>query len=450
MEKHSSLNALLHITIISIGILVITLNLPFKAKIFGDWTFHAEAKQITEWVWGRAPLTSVTLTKAPGPSLFYAVPYVFAGPGNDDVYYWRWAVVWNTLWSILSIWLICRAALTLFGDISIARVAWVSAFIVPMHIYYSIGVLAEIMAFSGCAFILYGISVFFRQTGTAENGGSISIILGILFLVSARPNSALLLPCFLLIVWFLWRNASRTLKLRLFEFLKIPLLVGTILLTTLSLGLRSLPGNQQQPLQESYLIYVMHHGRFQFRKEPWDWRFWENSIRPDSEDYQDWEESKLSLKEQIDNRHETMFQVYSNWLIKDFFEHPLNFFKQALIRLLFGHYLQINSADVSRFTIGPVSGYYVFWGVHFIVNLFNLTLITAAIVGFFRTYRKIPEILLMIVPWLSLIIFHAFTYMEHRYIFPVRPLILLFAAPALLGWVHYLKQRYNHSHSDNY
>jgi hypothetical protein len=439
MKKIKVFSAQFLIIFLSIAALAILLNLPFRAKIFGDWTFHAEAKQITEWVWGKTPLASVELTKAPGPSLFYAVPYIFAGPGKDDAYYWKWAVVWNTIWSILAIWLIGRAASILYGSSKFSMIVAVLAFLVPIHIYYGIGIIAETMAFCGCAFLVYGIVLFFREQEKSAMSSSVFIITGILFLIAARPNSALLLPCFLLIAGYLWKKSRYKIKPALIRFIKIPFLISSLLLVMMSLGIRNLPGNQQQPLQESYLIYVMHHGRFQFRTEPWDWRFWENSIRPDSRDYQDWEASKVSLKAEMDGRNETIFQVYSRWLIKDFLAHPLNFFKQAFIRLLFGHYLQINSADVSRFAIGPIPGNIVFFSVHFIVNLLNFILVIGAIIGFFRLFHKNPELLFILAPWLALSIFHSFSYMEHRYMFPTRPIILFLVAPVIFDWVQYVK-----------
>ncbi len=58
-------------------------NLPFAPKKFGDYDFHIEAKNLASFLRGAGGFETLAFTRAPGPSLFYAVPYLFVAPGSQ-------------------------------------------------------------------------------------------------------------------------------------------------------------------------------------------------------------------------------------------------------------------------------------------------------------------------------------------------------------------------------
>src|SRR5450755_3263943 len=69
--------------------------LPFSTKQFGDLDFFHEAKDIALAAKGLKPWTSVTIIRAPGPVIYYGLPYLFVPAGAADNVYWNVAFVWT-------------------------------------------------------------------------------------------------------------------------------------------------------------------------------------------------------------------------------------------------------------------------------------------------------------------------------------------------------------------
>ena len=85
-------------------------NVGFKAKPPGDTDFHIEAKSLSAALRGETPWTSVAMTKAQAPVVYYAIPYLFIKQGSSDDDYWRGGVFWTALWMGVSQLLLRRAA----------------------------------------------------------------------------------------------------------------------------------------------------------------------------------------------------------------------------------------------------------------------------------------------------------------------------------------------------
>jgi hypothetical protein len=64
---------------------------------------------------------------------------------------------------------------------------------------------------------------------------------------------------------------------------------------------KNITGNKSATNQDTLLYYVMHEGRFQFREEPFDFRYWSTSTRPDSKDFNDWKKSIQHLSVDYEN-----------------------------------------------------------------------------------------------------------------------------------------------------
>ena len=110
-------------------------------------------------------------------------------------------------------------------------------------------------------------------------------------------------------------------------------LLSLFIVLTISFSIQSLPGNQNQELQDNYLFYVMHHGRFQYKTEYFDWRFWDETKRPDSKDYQNWKKSVIDLSNKAKKDSVLLTDIYKEWLIKDAINNPFNIVIQAFIRV---------------------------------------------------------------------------------------------------------------------
>lgn len=398
---------------------VIVLLLPVKSKPFGDGDFHEETKVLAAFVHGRADYNQLAITKAPGPVLYYLIPYVLCSPDSLDSTFWRAAVAWNALVLTLTTLVLFTALSRKWGERT--GLIFVSLlFALPLHIYYSMGVLAESLAFLGVCWMIIG---YLSNKSARFYAGFVG---GIMALVLARPNAGLVIPILgvgAVLAYWQWRD----------EYAKKVLIaccgafVGIVIILT---GVKMLPNERATLKQEEYLSFVMHHGRFQFRTETFDWRFWDNKTRADSKDYQAWQASTRELNKIV--RHDSLpyATVYYRWVFQDMMNHPLTVAKQFVVRLLFGNTLQVSSKPAEEFAVAGIRGKGVYWVVHVAMNLFNYTCMVFAVsflVKGGRTLQFWPLISIILALWL----FHGLIYMEQRYLFPVRPVILLFAAQGI-------------------
>src|SRR6218665_1960116 len=104
------------IILISSLMMVVMLNLPIKAKPFGDdYSFHAQSKNLAAYIKGDLGRDKVYITKAPGPLFFYTPAYLLAPSDPTDNQLWNYAVVTTFLLSTISLLLIFRIGSNLFS-----------------------------------------------------------------------------------------------------------------------------------------------------------------------------------------------------------------------------------------------------------------------------------------------------------------------------------------------
>jgi hypothetical protein len=401
--------------------------LPFKAKPLGDLDFHVQAKQFAQFFWGMTEYNSLIINKAPGPVLFFIPPYFLAGPNASDTQLWFAGIVWTFLFMTLCLILLRKAGKNLGYEMA-GKVTVVLLLLLPLHLYYSLGILAEGLAFIGCCVFVYGWSRIVHETN--QKVFSLPWILccvGLLAMLLARPNSILVLPILavILVVYGFWKKRSFVYEIR-FVFIKALALL-TIALFVITAWVKSLPANSQASNQEGYLSFVMMIGRYQFRSETWDWRFWDDDKRADSKDYKDWQQIQQQLNKEAVETKTPVSSVYYKYEFADMAQHPFTTIKQTLVRALFGHVLQVNSVNMKSFGVGRLKGPFIYWAFHLTINLFNWTLIILSL--YFLASRNFDtRYLVMFAPWAALVVFHSIVYMEQRYLFPARPVMLLCAA----------------------
>ncbi len=432
LKKQLQSVQIINIIIIAITIFfaLIILNLPFKVKMYGDLDFHNESKIVSQVVWAKLPANTIAITKAPGPVLFYSIPYILAGPSATDNGLWIAGVLWNLLWLMIALILLKDTAFIIFGNIA-GISAVLLAMLVPVHLYYGLGILAETMAFVGYGLFAYGtVKVF---TSTIYHWKALWIVIaGFFFLVTARPNALLLLAIIpLFLIWYFWKkkNSGNFISFKKYSYAWV---IACFIVFIFYIGIKSLPGNKVNASQESYFTFVAHLGRFQFRTETWDWRFWDNNIRSDSKDYIAWCKSSEELKIEMTNKGLSQNNVYGKWVLNDALTHPIMVAKQFFVRLLFGNFLQVSSIKPEKFKIGTIGGAWLFNSVFILVNLLNILILVSAIYFFVQYIKSKPYLIFLIAPVIALVIFHGFIYMEQRYLYPVRPFFLLMASPLLV------------------
>ena len=110
--------------------------------------------------------------------------------------------------------------------------------------------------------------------------------------------------------------------------------VGLLGLGALQLA-KNITHNKAAGNQESLFYFVAHIGRFQFREEPLDLRFWESDNRPDSKDYQNWIKNGAKLDSVIVATNRSYNDVYQEFLINDAIAHPFWFTRQFFVKCLY-------------------------------------------------------------------------------------------------------------------
>jgi len=422
----------LFIVLISSLLMFTVANLPFKVKPFGDITFHAEAKNLALYLKGNIDSQEVMISKAPGPVLFYTVSYLLAPSDATDQELWTYGVTFASIMITLSMLLIFRTAAAFFSK-EIGVLSVLLFFVFPMHCYYSLGILGEAPAFFSLALALYGWSVAFYKPELKK--GWIWLTVGLSFLILNRPNTLLLIVLGVAIVCYAWvRNKGFFTKYGK-QLLLCFFCIGLIAFGILQIS-KAITGSKTEVDQQFYFYYVAHQGRFQFREEPTDFRYWESDVRSDSKDYQNWIASSRDLFAESKATGRSHNEVYKEFLVKDALQHPFLLMRQFVMKGIYGHLYYINSLRPEKFKMGPLQGAVGFYTFIFIINLLNILILIGTGIFIFKEKNLINYWVFWSVI-LSLLIFHGLTYMEPRYIFPTKAALYIMSAAGLyrLGFI---------------
>jgi len=414
------------IALISTLLMLFVLNLPFKANRFGDITFHEESKNLALFIKGEVAADKVLITRAPGPILFYTPAYLLAPVDATDDQLWVYGVVCTSVLMIISLLLIFRVGTAFFSK-EVGLLSVLLFFSFPIHCYYALGILAEIPAFFALALAIYGWTIAFYQPNT--NRGWLLLVVGLWLLILNRPNAILILGVLLFVIGYSF------FKSRIF-YEKYGKNLGITFLSVLLLGLGTsrlvnvINGSKVNDSQESLFYSVALQGRFQFREEPTDLRFWESDNRPDSKDYQNWIQCGKELDISITQSGRPFIEVYRNFIIQDMLTHPFYTIRQVLVRGFYGHINIISKVQPRQFKMGPLQGEFGFWFFILLVNSINL-LVLLGVSIFFIKEKKMIQYWIFWGIWLGLLIFHSLTYMEPRYIFPAKVALYIMSAAGL-------------------
>jgi hypothetical protein len=403
-------------------------SLPFKTLPFGDNDFHPETKLFADYIKGNVPSGQLIIEHAPGPVIFFLLPYLIVKSGSPDIDYWHAAIIWSAIAMIFSMLLIRRAGSLMFNDM-VGKMAVFFFLIFPIHIYYCLGIGAEQVAFFSIALFLYGWARWKKKSYprflTSSDWWTMNF--GLFFLILNRQNAGLILIFLLVVVYIMYLKEKNT------YWLVGKGLIGsafTVLISgfIVSQSLKLLPGNSGKNTQEAYFFFVAHEGSFQFRKEPFDWRYWQASIRGDSRDFKDWEKRKDSIVWQSRITGKQKSTMFAQDILKNFKEKPFAPVYQFFLRAIYGHLFVINSIHPAGLRFAGIPGIAVYLGLHILINILYITLLVFAFLFMFRERGNLLEYWPLWLPWFSLVIFNSLVYMEPRYLFPSMPGIFLMAA----------------------
>jgi 4-amino-4-deoxy-L-arabinose transferase-like glycosyltransferase len=396
--------------------------LPFAPKKFGDEVFHREAKKVSEFAHGAATSDQVVISRAPGPVIFYSVPYLLVAPGSSDDSYWSVGFVWTFFWMLIALLLVRRSARNLFGD----RAGLLAAFatvLIPFNVYYSYGNSAEPIAYLGTAVAVYGWS----RLSTVSNSfsGLTLFSIGLFVLVLSRPNAILLIPIGIAILLFFWKKSAQNHKQGLLALACVAVaFFGTFLLLSL----------QSKAWQSGNFAHVFFHGRFQFRTEPWDWRYWDDKSRQGSKDHELFTRTEEQIATEIEKSGTSLEELKMEWATNDFISNPSITLQQFGIRLMTLNLSLVNSKSPRDFKFGPIEGKVAYTLFHILVNALSVAVIFSALVFLVRNKNSFFELWPLWGVWFSLLLFHALIYSEPRYLFPGQPGLVVLASGIWSTW----------------
>jgi hypothetical protein len=399
--------------------------LSFAPKRLGDRNFHDEAKVLSLAILGEAPWSNVSITRAPAPVIYYLTPYLAVPPGSGEDAYWLAAFIWTIGWMSACALLLRRAGQMVGGPLA-GKLAVLLTVLSPFQLYYSHGVTAEAPAYIGVVLFIYGF-VRWQKTGKSWSPFRERAWLtwaGLSLFLLSRPNAGLILLIGLLAAAILWKRPEKRREAK-FILSNLALVVLAVMISSVSVMI-FLRGQQSENLS-----HVLFHGRFQYRTEPWDWRFWDDTTREGSADYAAWAEQWAELKRRSAEEDVPLSTLQWRWIGNDVISHPGLTLQMAGVRALSLHLTFINSQRPERFKLGPLKGRAGYLVFHVLVNAINLVLIFASLWFLFVRRSQLAANWSLWGPWLGLLIFHAATYAEPRYLLPSRAGLALMAAVTL-------------------
>jgi hypothetical protein len=406
---------------------ILMTRLPFSAAKFGDLYFHGEAKTLAHVIQGTESWKELAFARAPGPVAYYAIPYLLLKADSSDAAYWRAAFFWNILWTIVAILLIRRTAALLGGGMA-GKIAGLGSVVLPFAAYYGFGIAAETPGYVAAALFLYGWARWqtLSESRIISRASAVALA-GLIALIFCRMNTAILLGIALICGLALSRHGSLQ-RARLRKFAILCFAAGLASVALISTALKQLPMPREVDMQASNFSDVLFFGSFQFRTEPWDWRFWGKATRNGSADYLRCFEVRDELIKESKGSGATLSRLQLNWVLRDALNHPWTRLQMFSIRLLALNVWMVNSTRIGDFGFGRFRGAAVYWTFHVFVNLLAL-LPVAGGVWFMFVFRKS---LLLYWPlwglWLGLLLFHATVYSEPRYLLPAEPALVIMSA----------------------
>ena len=407
--------------------------LPTRLGTEGDpwstWTFDSGARGLAAAIKGERSWTDLDIHRLPGAVLYYTGAYLFLPTDASDHAHWLAVVYWNMLWLAISVLLLRRAGECLATPLA-GKIAVIIAALSPFTVYYALAIQAEVPAYVGATLTAYGATKWLKSEERARLSKYLVIAtMGLSLMVLSRTNVVILFPIMFFAALICRRNWLRPSEARFIASCA----VCTILVLALVTGLLRFLPRSRPSAQSDNLIYVAFQGRFQFRSETWDWRFWQDY--PDRKDYKAYTNFLQQLKSESLTSGISLSKLQLSWIMEDIREHPIINFKMAAVRVLSIHITLVGSTDPANFRIGPCRGPRAYWMFHVLLNSVNFMIYVLSLLFIYLHRRQIWSYWSLWGPWVALVIFHAVVYAEPRYLMPARPGLMLMSSVTIAGFI---------------
>jgi hypothetical protein len=391
---------------------VLFIFLPFKPKPFGDGEYHEGAKLLIQYVLNGFD-GPIRIDKGLATVLYYTIPYSLVYFLKSETTFYYAGVVFNIITILIGTFYLLRTLYFLNISTSTVYLTTILLLVFPIHIYYSMGILAEPPAFALVSIFFY----FWTRTthwdsSPLKNYTLIGLIIGLL--ISIRPN---LLPFAILFLIFSFFKIKKLKNYIITTF--------TFVITLISLGfIESRINTVSADFKEIVFRNQLVWSRFELRDEPFNWIPQHGINEYSSVDYLNNLEKRRELDSICETNNINKTSFFIKWTIKDIKENPLLTIRQYTLKFFQSQIFIIS--QLIRSNKNPMLKY----GIHIAVNMVNLIVLILAVMGIIELFKKrnygllIPILLLWSWLFIYICIFHS----EQRYMFPLRPLLFILAA----------------------
>lgn len=386
--------------------------LPFKPKLFGDGEYHEGTIQLIQYIINGFQ-GHVRVDKGLFTLFYYLPPYALAYVFHNDTVFYLFGIVFNCV-------ITCWAVKYLFASFDLMGFSDVSKFwsiivlnLFPIHIYYAMGILAESAAFFGTTIFLYTWLKITKGKGNSSKGFLI-LAFSLIMLSGTRPN---LLPFLILFsLYFLTKKEEWKFKMVFIS----PLGIMMILLAVTENKINDTDGAFKKDIFRRHLLW----SRFELRDNPYEWLPQDGQKEFATDDYL----NNLAKRKELDSicvadkLDKTTY--YIHWVANDIIHNPILTLRQYGLKFF----------QSQAFVISPLMKYnknnWIKYGIHIYINVINYIIILFSIGSICILMREknheimIPLLLLWGWSLLYVFVFHS----EQRYMFPMRPVLLLLFA----------------------
>lgn len=400
--------------------------LPFKPKPFGDGEYHQGTLQLLQFI-RHGFSGEVEVTKGLFTLIYYLVPYSFASIFNTEKAYLLFGLVYN--------WIAVSAAVgvlfKLFREQGFSiRLQWFVFLLLnlfPIHVYYSMGILAET-----AAFLLSSLFVYFLVTIYHGKKDSylhyIGLSLSLALFISVRPNFMPYALLFLPLVFFMKKPST-------YRSIAAGVFVSAICLLVMSE--RKLDHTDAE-FKKFQLVKGFVWSRYELRDEPFNWLPQHGMDAFASSDYKNNIKKRVELMQLCKEQHLDLQEYAFHWMINDIQQHPGLFLRQTILK-----YVQSQTFVVTPLMKSKKSSV-LKWGVHIYINLLNYILLLSVFYSVWLWWKQkqaysffLPLLLFYATAFITIFFLHS----EQRYVFPTRPEVLVMFAFGVHAWSQSRKQQ---------
>lgn len=385
--------------------------LPFKPKPFGDGQFHSGTQELIQFILNGFQ-GSIHIDKGFLTLFCYLIPYSLVYFLHNDHLFFISSLIFSCV-------LVCYSVYLIFKTLDILKINDKTKFITlillcifPVHIYYAMGVIGEVFAFFAVSVFVYN-WMKITQLKTNSSINYVYLALSLILLYGIKPT----------MIHFILFFSVYLLFLKIKKINKIIFMIFILMIPILVIIERKMDTSDFEFKKTVFRNHILW-SRFELRDEPLNWLPQHGRDGFESSDYL----HNLAKRKELDSICEVnkldKTNFYIHWVINDIIDNPLLTLRQYTLK-----FFQSQSFIISPLMKSNKSNF-IKYGIHIYINTVNYVLILLSLWAMYlllknKDYRLfIPFLMFWVCGLAYVFVLHS----EQRYMFPIRPmLIILFA-----------------------